>query len=180
MRRLLVTNFLLFAGVALQAAALGKQAFDLTGHESDIGFIGLAEFLPAILLVLVTGSVADRFDRKVVALIAVGGEVLCSAALMAYAATEPTSVAPLFVIAFGYGIARAFQAPAVRAMPPMVAPEGGLPRTIALFSATWTSAIIVGPAMSGFLYAVDPWVAYAGSSALILFGWAGLLTLRFV
>mgnify|MGYP001580637282 CR=1 FL=1 len=180
MRRLLVTNFLLFAGVALQAAALGKQAFDLTGHESDIGFIGLAEFLPAILLVLVTGSVADRFDRKVVALIAVGGEVLCSVALMAYAATEPTSVAPLFVIAFGYGIARAFQAPAVRAMPPMVAPEGGLPRTIALFSATWTSAIIVGPAMSGFLYAVDPWVAYAGSSALILFGWAGLLTLRFV
>ena len=161
-RRLLVSNFALFAGVALQAVALQKQAFDITGREADIGFIGLAEFLPAALLVLVTGSVADRFDRRIVALFAVGGELVSSLALMMYAITEPTSVFPLFVIAFGYGIARAFQAPAMRSMPPMVAPEGGLPRTIALFSATWTAAIIIGPALSGFLYAVDPWVAYAG------------------
>jgi MFS family permease len=179
-RRLLVTNFVLFAGVALQAAALGKQAFDMTGHERDIGFIGLAEFLPSMLLVLVTGSVADRFNRRVIALFAVGGEVACSIALMLYAASDPTSVGPLFIIAFCFGIARAFQAPAIRAMPPMVAPDGGLPRTIALFSATWTTAIIIGPAISGFLYAADPWVAYAGSSLLIVAGWAGLLTLRFV
>jgi predicted MFS family arabinose efflux permease len=65
-------------------------------------------------------------------------------------------------------------------MPPMVAPEGGLPRTIALFSATWTTAVIVGPALSGFLYSVDPWVAYAGSSTLILLGWAGVFFVRFV
>jgi MFS family permease len=179
-RRLLLSNFALYAGVALQATALLKQAFDLTGNESDIGFIGLAEFLPAMLLVLVTGTVADRFPRKIVALVAVGGELACSVALLVYAASSPTSVGPLFVIAFCYGIARAFQAPAIRSMPPMVAPEGGLPRTIALFSATWTAAIIIGPAASGFLYAVDPWVAYAGSSVLILIGWAGLLTLRFV
>ena len=179
-RRLLITNFVLFAGVALQAAALGKQAYDLTGHERDIGFIGLAEFLPAILLVLVTGSVADRFNRKVIAVFAVGGELISSVALLIYALGEPTSVGPLFVIAFGYGIARAFQAPAIRAMPPMVAPEGGLPRTIALFSATWTTAIIVGPAASGFLYAAAPWIAYAGSSGLILVAWFGLFTLRFV
>jgi MFS family permease len=179
-RRLLLSNFVLYAGVALQAAALGKQAFDITGRESDIGFIGLAEFLPAALLVLVTGSVADRFNRKVVALFAVGGELLSSVALLLYARSEPTSVAPLFFIAFGYGVARAFQAPSMRSMPPMVAPEGGLPRTIALFSATWTAAVIVGPAASGFLYAVDPWVAYVGSSALIFLGWLGLLTIQFV
>ena len=179
-RRLLLSNFVLYAGVALQAAALGKQAFDITGHESDIGFIGLAEFVPAALLVLVTGSVADRFNRKRVAVLAVFGEMLSSVALLIYATSEPTSVAPLFVIAFGYGIARAFQAPAMRSMPPMVAPEGGLPRTIALFSGTWTAAIIIGPALSGFLYAVDPWVAYLGSSMLIFLGWSGLFTLQFV
>ncbi len=179
-RRLLVSNFALYAGVALQAVALQKQAFDITGHESDIGFIGLAEFLPAMLLVLVTGSVADRFNRRTVALFAVGGELLSSLALMIYATTEPTSVFPLFIIAFGYGIARAFQAPAIRSMPPMVAPEGGLPRTIALFSATWTAAIIIGPAASGFLYAADPWVAYLGSSVLILAGWFGIVAVRFV
>ncbi|MCB0998897.1 MAG: MFS transporter [Acidimicrobiales bacterium] len=179
-RRLLLANFALYAGVALQATALLKQAFDLTGNEADIGFIGLAEFVPAALLVLVTGAVADRFSRKRVALAAVGGELVCSLALLVYAAGSPTSVGPLFAIAFVYGVFRAFQAPSIRAMPPMVAPEGGLPRTIALFSATWTAAVIVGPAMSGLLYAIDPWVAYAGSAALILVGWAGLLTVRFV
>ncbi len=179
-RRLLLANFALYAGVALQATALLKQAFDLTGNEADIGFIGLAEFLPAILLVLVTGSVADRSPRKLVALGAVGGELLCSLALMVYAIGRPDAVGPLFVIAFVYGVFRAFQAPTLRAMPPMVAPDGGLPQTIALFSATWTAAVIVGPALSGFLYAVAPWVAYAGSAALIAVGWLGLLAVRFV
>jgi MFS family permease len=179
-RRLLIANFALYSGVALQATALLKQAFDLTGNESDIGFIGLAEFLPAMLLVLVTGSVADRFPRKLVALGSVGGELLCSIALMVYAMGDADSVGPLFVIAFVYGIFRAFQAPSIRAMPPMVAPDGGLPRTIALFSTMWTAAVIIGPAMSGFLYAIDPWVAYAGSAALITIGWLGLLTVRFV
>jgi MFS family permease len=179
-RRLLVSNFLLFAGVALQATALGNQAFDLTGRTSDLGWIGLAEFLPAALLVLVTGSVADRFDRKKVALWAIAGELLSSLTLLWYASTRPTSVTPLFAIAFMYGVARAFQAPALRAMPPMVAPDGGLPRTIALFSATWTTAIIVGPAASGFLYAIDPWVAYAGSSLLIGLGWVGIARVTFL
>ncbi|MCU1358854.1 MAG: hypothetical protein JWN99_143 [Ilumatobacteraceae bacterium] len=180
MRRLLVSNFVLYAGVALQAAALQKQAFDITGREADIGFIGLAEFLPAMLLVLVTGSVADRFDRRRIAIFAVGGELISSVALLLYATSNPTSVFPLFIIAFGYGVARSFQAPAIRSMPPMVAPEGGLPRTIALFSATWTAAVIVGPAVSGFLYAAAPWVAYLGSSLLMFAGWIGLFALRFV
>jgi MFS family permease len=179
-RRLLVCNFVLYCGVSLQAAALLKQVFDITGREADIGFIGLAEFLPAILLVLVTGAVADRFDRRRVGIVAVGGELIGSLALMAYALSDPTATFPLFVIAFIYGIARAFQAPALRAMPPMVAPEGGLTRTIALFSATWTAAIIIGPAASGFLYSIDPWVAYAASSGLIFIGWLGLFRLQFL
>ncbi|HZY08487.1 MAG TPA: MFS transporter, partial [Ilumatobacteraceae bacterium] len=87
--------------------------------------------------------------------------------LMLYALNNPTSVTPLFGIAFTFGIARAFQAPAMRSMPPMVAPAGALPKVIALYSAVWTGAIIVGPALGGFLYAVDPWVAYLGATILI-------------
>lgn len=166
-RPLLVANAVLYSGVALQAAALGKQAYDITGRSADLGWIGLCEFLPAFMLVLVTGTVADRFNRKRVALIAITGEVLTSIALLVYALSDPTEVWPLFIIAFLYGVARAFLAPATRTMPPMVAPEGGLPKVIALYSATWTGAIIVGPALSGFLYAIDPWVAYLASSVLI-------------
>ena len=73
---------------------------------------------------LVTGTVADRFNRKKVAVIAIGGEVACGIALAGYALTDPTEVWPLFVIAFVYGIAAAFLAPATRPMPPMVAPDG--------------------------------------------------------
>ena len=135
-RSLLVSNTVLFTGVALQAAALGKQAFDITGHEADLGWIGLCEFLPAALLVLVSGTVADRYNRRKVALIAIGFEILTSISLGIYAMSGPRKVWPLFVIAFCYGVARAFMSPATRTMPPMVAPEGSLPRVIALYSTT--------------------------------------------
>ncbi len=167
-RALLIANGVLFTGVALQAAALGLQAYDITGREADLGWIGLCEFLPAALLVLVTGTVADRFDRKKVALFAIGGEVICSLALVWYATTDPTEVWPLFVIAVFYGISRAFLAPATRPMPAMVAPDGGIPKVIAMYSATWTGATILGPALSGLLYAVHPAAAYAASTVLVL------------
>ncbi len=173
-RRLLISNGILYSGIALQATALLKQAYDITGRTSDLGWMGLAEFLPIALLVLVTGSVADHFNRKTIALITVGAEMFTSAALLFYALTKPTSVVPLFGIAFAFGIARAFQAPAMRSMPPMVAPDGGLPKVIALYSATWTGAMIVGPAIGGFLYAIDPWVAYLGSTFLIFGSWVVL------
>ena len=67
---------------------------------------------------------------------------------------------PIFVIAVLFGTARAFAAPSFRSLPPLIAPEGGLPRLIALYSGTWQFGLIVGPAASGFLYAVDPTVPY--------------------
>ncbi len=179
-RRLLIANGVLYSGIALQATVLLKQVYDITGRKSDIGWMGLAEFLPTALLVLVTGSVADHFNRKNIALVTVGGEVVTSAALMFYATGHPTSVVPLFGIAFAFGVARAFQAPAMRSMPPMVAPEGGLTKVIALYSATWTGAIIVGPAVGGFLYAIDPWVAYLGSTVMIFASWAVLSVQTFL
>ncbi len=179
-RRLLISNGILYSGIALQSTALLKQAYDTTGRKSDLGWMGLAEFIPIFALVLVTGSLADHFSRKAIALITVAAEVFTSGALMLYALTTPTSVIPMFMIAFAFGIARAFQAPAMRSMPPMVAPTGALPKVIALYSATWTGAIIVGPAVGGFLYAVSPWVAYLGSTVLIFASWLVLSTQTFV
>ena len=176
---MLIANGVLYSGVALQAAALGKQAYDINGRAADLGWIGLCEFLPAALLVLVTGTVADRFDRKKVAIIAIAGEVATSLALVFYALSDPTEVWPLFVIAVCYGIARAFMAPATRAMPPMIAPAGSLPKLIAIYSATWTGATIIGPAASGLLYAIDPAVAYVASSALMVLAVVFMAGIRF-
>ena len=170
----LLSQFVVTTGVMLQAAALGKHVYDITGDEINIGWLGLAEFLPAAVLVLVTGTVADRFNRKYVGMLALAGEAVSALALLLYARTEPTSAAPMFVIAVVFGASRAFAAPSIRSIVPMIAPEGGLSRVVALYSATWTSAAIIGPAVSGFLYSVDPSVAYGGAMSLMIVGIAAL------
>lgn len=178
-RTLFIGQFLISTAVAMQATALGKQAFDISGRELDIGLLGLAEFLPAALLVLVAGQIADRHDRRLVALFGLSGELLCAVALAAYAWTEPTSSVPLFLIALGFGTARAFANPALRSMPPMVAPEHGLHRVIALYSTAWTGAGILGPGATGFLLAVHPGVAYTTAGVLMAIGMTTIARVTF-
>jgi MFS family permease len=176
---MLGSSFAFHVGVSLQAATLGKHIFDVTGRAIDIGWLGLAEFGPIALLVLVSGSVADRFNRKHVAALALTGEMLCAIALVVYSLSGPTAVWPFFVIAVVFGTSRAFLAPATRAMYPMVAPDGGMPPIIAMSSGVWTSAMIIGPAASGFLYSVSPWVAYATTTGLIFVGIIGIMRVQF-
>ena len=178
-RNFLISQVVLYTGIALQLAVLGKEVFDITGHESDLAWLGLAEFAPAPFLVFVTGSVADHFDRKKVAGLALLGELMCVIALALYSASKPTAVWPFFVVAGVFGAFRAFTAPAIRAMPPMVAPDFALPRVIALFSATSTGAFIVGAAISGVLYLIGPWVAYTVAASLIAVGLGWLMSVHF-
>jgi MFS family permease len=178
-RILLGSNSLISLGVALQAAVLGKQIFDITDRAINLAWLGLAEFAPSLVLMLVTGSVADRFNRKKIAALALVGELACALALMLYSLSDPTAVWPFFAIAVAFGVFRAFSSPAIRALPPMVAPDGALPRVVALFNTTWTAAIIVGPALSGWLYSIDPWVPYAVVSVVVFLGLIWLLALHF-
>lgn len=178
-RRYLLAQTASTVGVALQTAILFKQLYDLTGSELQLGLIGLVEFAPAVFLVLVTGSIADRYDRRLIATLALSVQAIVALALTLYAHSDPTQSWPLYVMAFGYGASRAFAAPAVRSMPPMVAPPGALPRTIALASSVFTAAFILGPVASGFLYAMDPWVGYAAACALMALGVVGMATMKF-
>jgi len=164
-------------GMFLQAAALGKHLYDITGSTFLLGLLGLVEFLPALILLPLTGSTADRYDRRKVAAIALTAEVATSIAFLVYARGEPTSAVPLFVIAGFFGTARAFASPCVRSMPPLIAPAGGLPRLIAFYTATWQAGMIVGPAASGFLYDVAVWLPYLAAAICFAVGAASLLTL---
>ena len=165
--------------VALQAAALAKHVYDITDSAFALGVLGLVEFMPALLLLPLTGSVADRFDRRRVAAIAFTLEIGVSLTLFLYATTSPTSAVPIFGLAAAFGTVRAFGLPAMRAMPPLIAPEGGLPRVIALYSATWQFGMIVGPASSGLLYEIDPAAPYLAAAVAAALGAVATTVVRY-
>ena len=165
---LLVSVFCSSAASMAGVTVLGKQVYDLTRSELNLGFLGLAEFAPAAVLVLVTGAIADRFDRRRVASIAVVFEAFAAFGLAAYAATDPTAVAPIFLLVIAFGTARAFVAPSTRALPADIVPPERLPWLMPRQSATWQVALIVGPVTGGFLYAVDPAAPYVFMGGMLL------------
>ncbi|MCU1484069.1 MAG: hypothetical protein JWN67_815 [Actinomycetia bacterium] len=157
---LLVSLLLSSIASMTQATVLGKQVFDISHRELDLGLLGLVEFAPALLLVLVTGTVADRFDRRRVAALGLLGEAAATGGILWYVSTDPTAVGPLFGIVLVFGVARAFAAPAARSLPADIVEPERVPWVVARYSATWQIASIVGPVTGGFLYAADVRLPY--------------------
>ena len=164
---LLIAVFCSAAASLVAVTALGIQVYDLTHRELDLGLLGLAEFTPSALLVLVTGSVADRFRR--VRIIAISAAVQASAGvgLAVYAASDPTSATPIFALVLLFGAARAFLAPSNRALPADVVTAARLPWLTARRAAAWQWAVIAGPILAGFLYAADPVLPYVATACLL-------------
>jgi MFS family permease len=175
---LLVSVFLSSSAALAQEVVLGKLVYDLTGRELDLGLLGLAEFAPAFLLVLVTGSVADRFDRRRVAALASVGEAAVAGALAWYAGSKPTAVGPIFGLAFCFGIARAFAAPASRSLPADIVSPERLPKVVPRYSASWQAAVVAGPVLGGFLYAVNVRLPFVAVVVLLLASAVALLSIR--
>src|SRR5688572_23963215 len=175
---LLASMFLSSTAALAGVTALGKQVYDLSERELLLGFLGLAEFLPALLLVLVTGAVADRFDRRLVASVAMWIEAMVALGLAAYAASDPTAVGPIFMLVVGYGIARAFVAPAGRSLPADIVPPERLPWLQPRYSATWQVALIVGPVLGGTLYAVEESLPYIAMAVLLATAGACTMAIR--
>jgi len=167
-RRYLLSTALAALGLNILVTVLFKQTFDITGDTLDIGFIGLAQFVPAVMLVLVSGWVADRFDRRRVTALFLLARVGCAIGFLVYSQIAPGMVWPLFAIAFVFGAADAMLAPSRRSIAPLLAPPEYFPQVIALWTATFTGASIVGPVIGGFLYSVGPSEAYALAAILEL------------
>ncbi len=175
--RLLISLFLGQVAVAMQVTAAGIQVYDITNSTLSLGLLGLAEFLPNLALAPLTGTLADRFDRRRVAGAGVGLEALCALGLAAYAATDPTSIAPILGIVIVFGVARAVTAPASRSIPADISRPEQLPHLVPRASAMWQIASVVGPATTGFLYAAAVPLPYLVAAASML---AGAVTLQFV
>ncbi|MDQ6685543.1 MAG: MFS transporter [Pseudomonadota bacterium] len=148
--------------------ALGWQMYDMTQSAWDLGLVGLLQFLPALLLVLVAGQVVDRYDRaRIVALCLVGQTAI--AVLLVWAMhSGGIGRTALLAVSVAVGTARAFQMPAQQALTPMVLPPWLLPRGLAFSAAGSQAAIVVGPAIGGFVYVAGASVVYAICAALFV------------
>ena len=150
---------------------VGKQVFDMTGRELDLGLIGLAEFLPMAFLAPFTGSLADRFDRRVMFAIGLAGDIVVSIAMFAYVNTDPTSVAPIFGLMVLFAVTRSLGTPAARAITIDMAPPEVLERVIPLRSVAFQAGIISGPLVLAWVFVADiaaPYLVAAGAYGLAI------------
>ena len=175
-RLFLLNGFFVNAASAMQATAIGVLVYDRTNSKLNLGLIGLAEFLPSAILVLVTGPIADRFDRRRILACALVGEAIIALFLAQAARSATTSLLPFVGLAVGFGIARAFAAPAGRAITPSIPPPDLVPTVMALSSADWQLAVVVGPVVGGFLYRGSP--SWVFTTCTVLFIVGALLALR--
>lgn len=144
---------------------VGKQVFDMTGRELDLGLIGLAEFLPMALLAPVTGSLADRFDRRLMFAIGLTGDVVVSIAMFSYVNTDPTSVGPIFGLMVLFALTRSVGTPAARAITIDMAPPDVLERVIPLRSVAFQAGIISGPLVLAWVFVLDIAAPYLVAAA---------------
>jgi len=152
----------------MQAVAVGWQVYALTGNPLDLGLIGLALFLPSLLLLPVIGPAADRYNRKTVVAMAQAIEGLAVATLMVGTASGWLTRELIFATIFVLGIGRAFEAPTVASLLPGIVPPEMLSRAVAGASSATQSAFIVGPALGGVLYLVSPTLVYTLCCGLFL------------
>jgi Transmembrane secretion effector len=148
----------LASSVAYQMLALviGWQVYQLTDSALDLGLVGLIQFVPAVVLTLLVGHAADRYDRR---LIVRGAQsVYALAALMITAAmlTGTLSRDLLFAAVFLIGCGRSFEAPTMSALVPALVPPPLISRAVAAWTSANQTAIICGPALGGLIYVVSP------------------------
>ena len=155
-------------GYQMLSVAVAWQVYDLTNSALDLGLLGLAQFLPALLLVLVSGHVADHYDRRTVVRICQSLEALAVATLAVASARGLVTETMIFAFVALVGAARAFEAPTLQALLPGLISAPVLPRAVAASASANQTAVIVGPAAGGLLYALGPTVVYATSALLFL------------
>jgi MFS family permease len=149
------------------SVGVGWQVYALTGSALDLGLVGLAQFLPSFVLVLVVGHVADRFDRRRTLQASLLLQALATLALALGSYAGRMDVRAIFAVVTLIGAARAFQQPAMQALLPALVPRALLSRAIAANSSASQAAFIAGPALGGVLYVAGPTMVYGVATALL-------------
>ena len=161
-------RILVILGGQMQSVAVDWQVYALTGRPLDLAWVGLALFLPAVGLALVTGHAADRFERRRILMACNSALAAMCLALFLLARTHHPHVLAIYSVLIGVGTARAFQGPANQAMlPTLVRPEH-FGNAVAWGSSFWQFATIAGPTLGGIVYASTGGAAFVYATSAVL------------
>ena len=168
------------AGMQMLMVAVGWQMYDLTGSAWDLGLVGLYQFAPALLQMLVAGHVADRAHRGRIVAACLLLQMGVAAVLVLSTHEGWVSRSVLLGLSVVLGMARAFQMPAQQALTPLLVPPAMLPRAMAFSSAGTQAAIIGGPALGGLIFIAGAGAVYASCAALFAAGSVLVFLVRYV
>lgn len=171
-------RFFMVLALEMLSVAVGWQVYDITHRAIDLGYVGLAQFLPGFALFLVGGHATDIFNRRKLLISCYAAYAICSGLLLAISLGAPRSVRLIYMVLVLMGIIRTFNFPASRAFLPQLVPEEHFSNAVAWNASTFQMATIAGPAVGGIVYAIarGPQLVYATAAAVAV--GAVLMTLR--
>jgi len=175
--RYLAGRFLSSFATQMQTVAVGWLIYDLTRDPLDLGLVGLAQFLPAVLATLPAGQAADRCNRKAILAACLLVNIVCALVLVVFATRGAGSALPVFAVMAVFGLARGFTGPASQAMLPNLVPRRMFGNAVGINTTAWQVSAVAGPAAGGFVYLAGPAVVFAVVAALFA---ASLLLLALV
>src|SRR6266496_2320319 len=156
-----IARFLIVTVVEMQAVAVRWQVYEITKRPLDLGFVGLAQFLPGILLFPISGAASDRFERRHVLNACYAGFAVCSALLLVLDQRGVPSVTSIYMVLVLMGVVRSFNSTASRSILPQLVPQEHFPNAVAWNASIFQAATILGPSFGDILYA-----AFKGPSAV--------------
>ena len=149
----LVSNAVEHFASSAMTVLLGLQIYELTHNPLDLGWLGLAEAIPGITLVLYGGHVADQLSRRKVVLLTIGLLAVLTAGLALVTGHGHASVAAILTVAFLAGVIRAFENPAASGLEAEVVPLHQLMRGVTMLATSGRLGSVLGPAAGGFAWA---------------------------
>lgn len=163
-----VARFCIVLATEMQSVAVGWQVYEITRRPLDLGLVGLAQFLPGIIFLPLSGHTADRYHRSKVLTMGYAALAVCSALLLAYTLRGSRLVYPIYVVVGLIGVARAFTGPASRAILPLLIPEEHFEGAFAWGATIFQTATVLGPAVGGVVYTI-----FRGPAAVYALAMAG-------
>jgi MFS family permease len=164
-----MARVLAIVGSEAQALAVAWQVYQITHRAIDLGYTGLALFLPGLIFILPAGHVADRFDRRQVVRVCYTLQTVCSLILFAFAWRGMHQVGPIYLVLFLIGSGRAFSGPASSALIPHLVPKEHFVNAVTWGATIFQIANITGPALGGLLFTLPLPERWVGAPVVFLF-----------